>query len=266
MASLGVNGSVHANQDVWLDFNTGWLANLELAALSAGVTPFNPTEVAMIESDLEGLFQDAYQGYTVNFFTTAPTGAHERVDFGAITTNDNLLGLANFDFRNRSNSVQEVYVRNFDFFLEAGDAREDQLRELTTSLAGTAIHEVGHAFGLRHVHAFGDPRITPANYADTQGFQNDHFMATGSTGLTEVRREMPRTFSDWSRLHLEAASRLSPTGFSPFFELFVGDVGDDFVTATPLDLEAASSVNADAAIAVASLADDLDVDLFQITV
>ena len=261
-----IANSVWGMQNVWLDFNPGWDAHLFAAASSSGVAPFSVTETADLETEILSAFESAYAGYTVNFTTFDPGGPRERVDFGAITSSSSLLGQATLDFRNASNSTQDVYVANFDFILEPADDRTQQLSEFAAAVSGTAAHELGHAFGLRHFYAYGDPRITPANYSNTLGFQNDHLMATGSTGLNEMGRETARTFSDWSRLQLELGSRLSNTNINELLELFVGDFGSTLAAAEPLSLQQLNISNAMAGVVIAELASDTDVDFFEFSV
>ncbi len=266
LLGLLVLESASGAQNVWLDFNAGWNANLATVSSTAGVAAFSEGEITQLENSILDAFAAAYNAYTVDFSFGDPSAPHERVDFGAITTDSTLLGQTTFDFRNRSQGTQDVFVANFATFLESTDDRSEQLAELAATLAGTAAHELGHAFGLQHVYAYGDTRITPDRYGDTMGIQNEHIMATGSTGLSEAGRELTRTFSDWSRLHLEAGSRLSDTTLETLFELFIGDVGSDIATADPLPLQTMDVSNSIAGFAVAALQTEVDVDVFEVLV
>ncbi len=89
-------------------------------------------------------------------------------------------------------------------------------------LAGTAAHELGHSFGLLHHHAYSNAGITPANYASTGGLQNNHIIATGSTGLGETGRETIRDFSPFSKVMMDISGGAGVT--------FAGQDNDSLVT------------------------------------
>ena len=69
------------------------------------------------------------------------------------------------------------------------------------------------------VNPSADPNITPANYANTGGLQNQYIIATAPTGLTEAGRETVRTFNRWERAQFDITGSLG--------------VGDTIVT-TPI--------------------------------
>jgi hypothetical protein len=93
------------------------------------------------------------------------------------------------------------------------------IAELSTALAGTAAHELGHSLGLQHHDAYGDPAIVATGvdggnnptYASTGDVQNTHIEATGSTGITEAQRETARTLSTIEKAKLEFGTGLRPS-------------------------------------------------------
>lgn len=240
--------------DVWLDFISGtdsdWVEQLNAATTSAGVANFSETERSTIESNIVTLLETAYGDFLVDFSLTDPGGTRERINMGA-TTSGGSYGSAPLDFLNDGTGTQKVYTANFDNFLESFDSRSNQIAEISTALAGTAAHELGHSVGLRHHAAYGTPGITTANYSNTGGLQNVHFMATGKTGLNETERETPRSFSPWSRLSMEAASDI-PLVASPLPATSEdpGDAGEDPTTAQLLTLTSRPLSGFDAALIV----------------
>ena len=126
-----------------------------------------------------------------------------------------------------------MFAANFGGFIESNEPRSQQIQEIATSLAGTGVHELGHSLGLRHHAAYGTPGITPSNYNNTQGLQNAHYLATGSTGLNEIERESTRTFSTWSNVLLEAA--LGVTANPLELQTESGDAGDGIAGAQVLN-------------------------------
>jgi hypothetical protein len=86
-----------------------------------------------------------------------------------------------------------VWGRGFhDSYGGAGEAvapANATLERWATAIAGTAAHEAGHNFGLPH--EFSAPR-------PGEDMQNNHLLATGSTGLTGEQRVTRRHFSDRS--------------------------------------------------------------------
>ena len=65
------------------------------------------------------------------------------------------------------------------------------LERWSTAIAGTVAHEAGHNYGLPH--SSSAPRS-----GTSEDQQNNHFLATGSTGLTGEQRVTRRHFSDTS--------------------------------------------------------------------
>jgi len=261
--------------DVWLDFISGtdsdWVEQLNAATDSAGVADFSETERSTIESNILTMLEIAYTDFMVNFSLTDPGGTRERINMGA-TTSGSSYGSAPLDFLNEKTGTQKVYTANFDKNLESIDSRSSQITEISTALAGTAAHELGHSVGLRHHAAYGTPGITTANYSNTGGLQNVHIMATGNTGLNETERETPRSFSPWSRLSMEAASDI-PLVASPLPATSEdpGDAGEDPATAQLLTLTSRPLSGFNAALIVGGEIEEIaahnlyDVDVYSFT-
>ena len=184
------------------------------------------------------------------------------------------------------NSVPKVATGNFNSALEpAFDTRAESIQEISTSLAGTAAHELGHALGLQHHFAYSASGITPDNLNNTGGLQNQHVIATGGTGINEREREQAdRTFSPFSRVILDIAggvtSQIGNFGrentsivdnpvFSDASELGTqNDAGDTFATAQQLSFQRGDTSGADISFIEADLdggADDVDIFSFTLT-
>lgn len=86
-----------------------------------------------------------------------------------------------------------VWARGFhDAYGGAGGALSPAnatLERWATAIAGTVAHEAGHNYGLPHEFSASRPG---------EDMQNNHLLATGSTGLTGEQRVTRRHFSDLS--------------------------------------------------------------------
>lgn len=219
---------------VWLDYITDnhdgsggaangtadWIEELNQATASAGVANFTPTERATIQSNIQSHLETMFADYNVSFTTTNPAGSHDTLYFGV---ESGALGFAPLDIGNQfTDQIANVAPASFGFFIESGDPRSAQISEISLGLAGTAAHELGHAFGLHHYHSYSNAGITPANYAATGGLQNNHIIATGSTGLDEIGRQTIRTFSPFSRLLYDISGGSA--------SVFTGQDNDSLVT------------------------------------
>lgn len=212
-----VTQPAHASITVWLDFTSDnhngsggaangtadWIDELNQATADAGVANFSAAERSTIEANILADLNTMYSEYQVTFATTNPGGDIETIYFGVESA---ALGFAPLDLGNRFNGdlgITNVAPRTFAFNIENFDPRADQIAEISASLAGTAAHELGHSVGLLHHHAYSDEGINPGNYADTMGLQNQHVIATGSTGLGEAGRETLRDFSPFEKVMLD---------------------------------------------------------------
>ncbi len=265
--SMSLSGNTQAAMLIHLDFGAAWETGINAATTNAGVSNFNVTERAQIEANIQSQLETMYGNFDVSFSSVAPvSGAYTTLDFGATTASSTTLGQAGVDFRNLTTTqTADVYTLNFGGFIESFDPRSTQILEVSTSLAGTAAHELGHSFGMLHNAAFGDPGITPANYANTSGIQNTHIMATGSTGLNEVERETLRTFSQWSNLILETGNNLTADPLNNSKQLEVADASATSGSAQSVSLVRKSISDLDAALIEGSLFDDSDVDTYALS-
>jgi hypothetical protein len=236
LALVSAVSAASADVSVWLDF-TNFSSRLDELTTAAGVDPFSASEQTTIRTSIQSRMAAVYWNFTVSFTDTAPSGDHETVHFGNTTGDGGLLGQAQeIDWLNRNkNDVANVYTSNFAFIIdEFSDSvnRSQQLDELTAALGGTAAHELAHNLGLQHFDCYGDPRIGPANYANTQGYQNEHIMATGPTGLDEAGREQDRDFCTLELAKLEYGDGL--TDHTPDTYLEPGGAHDTPATALAL--------------------------------
>ncbi len=220
---LKATGAASADVSVWLDF-TNFSSRLDELAVSAGIDPFSEVEQSSVRSSIQSRMAAVYWNFTIAFTDTAPGGEYETVRFGSTTGNSGLLGQAEqIDLLNlNKHNVADIFTANFAFILDefSGSVnRDQQLDQLSAALAGTGAHELAHNLGLQHFDAYGDPRIGPENYANTQGHQNEHIMATGPTGLTEQGREQDRTLTTLELAKLEYGDGLTdhtpPTYLEP---------------------------------------------------
>lgn len=264
-ACFGTPSPARADLAIWADFNATWATSLDQSATAAGVAVFSAAERAQIESIIVNTLEQVYAAYNVTFSTTDPGGQRTRINFGATGGAAGTFGTAPLDFRNQTvNQTANVYAYNFASFIEAGDARGAQINEIAVSLGGTAAHEAGHTLGLHHHHSYGTPGITPANYSNTGGLQNQHIMATGSTGLSETGRETPRSFSQWENVILEAALHLTDNPLATTNE--AADAGDTTAAAQLIDLTSLAISQTLGALVRGNLGTPADVDVYSFTV
>ena len=274
----GAGGSANGTAD--------WIDNLNVIATASGIALFSPGERTTIETSIKSQLETIYAAYpAVTFSPVLPGGPHERINFGAFDATPGSLGIATgLDFMNLFASTgteataARVFSNNFAFFVESGDPRATIISELTTALAGTGAHELAHSVGAQHHHSYGDPGITPANYANTGGIQNTHIMATGQTGISEAERETPRTLSQWENLMLESAggaisglhgvtgTSLAATVLAESDSFTAGDIGGTPAAAKALSLSFLPVSGLNAANTVSTLSTDADVDFYKFTV
>ena len=304
-------------QDVWVDFtsdfhdgNNGdpngvsdWIDELNEATRRSSTDTFDANERTMIQDNILGSLNNIYADYNINFTTTQPNGVHDVLYYGR--DNDfpgvgGSFGSAQSDIGNldavsysasflanpngNPGSLPKVSTGNFNGFLEPNfDTRAELIQELSTALGGTGAHELGHTFGLQHYFAYSDAGITPNNFSDTGGLQNQHIIATGSTGLNEAEREAgDRTLSPFSRVIMDIAggvtSRQGTFGrenttlvdnpvFSDASELEDGiDAGNTLAAAQQLFFQAGDTSNADVSFIEADIdGGSGDVDVFSFT-
>jgi hypothetical protein len=196
----GAAGSANGTAD-WID---------ELTKATTTITPFTPAERGVIEAEILSQLGTIYAGYDITFTTTVPAaGPFDAIAFGMNSFGFGSLGIAPSDPANiASSQVGGIATGNFDFILDEFSGtteRATQIAQISTALAGTGGHELGHTLGLFHHHAYSDPPITPATYGATGGVQNAYIMGTGPTGLDEIGRETLRGLSPWEKAILDMA-------------------------------------------------------------
>lgn len=290
--------AVNADVDVFVDFvsdigdgmgggangTADWIDNLATLTTAAGVDAFTPTERGTIETNIISKLSTMYGAFSGVTVSTTSAGSEERVSFGAYDGTPGSLGVAPGNILNTSDhdgsegTAARVFTNNFGFILDefSGSAsRATQIEQISAALAGTGGHELGHALGVLHHHAYGDPGISPANYANTADIQNTHVIATGSTGLGEIGRETDRTFSKMSNLMLEAAgggffggSTVAGTVLTTTTpDITATDsVGGTTGSATALALTSLPVSGLDSAMATGVLQTAADVDVFSFAV
>ena len=210
---LFIASNAQAQINVFVDFG-GFETELDSATGSAGVADFTAGEIATIQTNILDSLNTLYSGFDITFTTTNPGGTFETLDFGVTGSG---FGLADrIDFGNQvGNDVGRIFTGNFGTFIEAGDSRATQILEISTSLAGTAGHELGHNIGLEHRDPYGMAAFPASNSTggfNTGGAHNMNVMGTGITGLSEVEREVPRVLSDISRVKVNFAQGAVPGG------------------------------------------------------
>jgi len=250
--------------NVFLDFGPTWQSALESVSSEAGVPAFSASERDQIETIIHDVFLTAWSGFDLNIVTADPGGFRDRVDFGAVSSDPNMLGSAVLDFGNSATGTARVFAANFYWSIEAEDDRADQMLELGTSLGGTGIHELAHSYGARHVNAYGTPGINPTNYGNTAGLQNQHFMGTGPTGIDELQRESPRTLSEWTKVIMEVAHGVTAAPRMLQDELL--DAGSDIGTAQSLPLSFRDLSGTDAGYLQGRIETETDSDWYSFTV
>lgn len=247
-----------AQVTVWVDFTSDihnafgggpngtadWIDELNKATGIAGVTTFTPSERADIETEILLQLATIYFDYDVTFTTTMPvSGEFDAIAYGKTSFGFGSYGIAPNDVANiEAGHVAGVATGNFDDLIDefdGVDSRALQMSQLSTALAGTGAHELGHTFGLNHHHSYSDPSIIPTTlsplaYGPTGGVQNSNIMATASTGIEETEREVLRAFSPWEMAMLDfagGATAAYPVGYdhqsvvSSPVELFLAEGG-----------------------------------------
>lgn len=187
--------------------NTAWMAG----GYGSGLTGAEHTLFrGLVKSKVETI----YAGFSANITTTVPGGNFERLNLGSTTGSGGLLGSADrIDWRNVfKNDSARVYIANFGWAVNSGAfSRATNIDRLANAVAGTTGHEMGHNLGLQHYDPYGVDSIRAPSYPNTGGVQNNHIMATGSTGLSLGGRVVPRTLNPLETLKLEFADTFAPT-------------------------------------------------------
>ena len=300
--------------DVWVDFTSDfhdgnggasngvadWIDELnEATRRSGGVTDGPPSQNQFtvadrqeIQSNIVSELEAIYAGYNLNFVTSQPAGVHDVIYFGG---DDDLPEISNSTFGRASSDlgnlqtrtytttnngnppgVSTIFTGNFSSSLEPRfNTREESIEEISVALGGTAAHEFGHSFGLFHQYAYS--AIGISDLTNSGGLQNQHLMATGSTGLNEAQRETRRTLAPFSRVILDIAGGSTTYGGAalvdnPVISTFEGgpgagadggDAGGSFGTATDLVFSIGESSGDEISFIEGDLDSTTDVDVFK---
>lgn len=294
--------------DVWVDFTSDfhdgfngspngiadWIDELDQGTSDVGIAAFSSAERAIIEANILSDLNTIYAGYNINFMTSRPAGEHDVIymardndhpDVPSLNYGSSPIDVGNQDTNAYSSvggnpsGVPKVTPANMaSEFIEFGDSRATQIAEFSTVLAGTAAHELGHSFGLMHHHVYSHPNISPQNYRNTRGVQNEYLMATSSTGIRESQREAIRELSPFSRVMLDIAggSDASPSEennplvsghiVSDRTEKGSADAGDTMASAQPLSFRIGPTSGSAISFVEADLdGSTTDIDLFSLS-
>ncbi|MCB0825049.1 MAG: PPC domain-containing protein [Armatimonadetes bacterium] len=218
--ALGVvaaSSSAFAVYEVHLDwlgsesqFDAAWTA----AGYGAG-DALTASDHVFLQHTTETHLEAIFAPFGVDFKISAPAIPHETLVYGATTGSSGTFGVADeIDWRNKTpDNSARIFSGNFGIIMSStAFSRVENLERFAHALAGTGAHELLHNHGLQHYDAFGQPDIRANNgYADVAGQQNDSIMATGSTGLSLLRRGMPRFMNPLEMVKFEFAMGVTPT-------------------------------------------------------
>lgn len=218
LAILTLTGHALA-YDVFLDWS-GADTQFQLAwdsAFGAAADDLTVAELDDIKASVKTSVEAAYAGFMTTFVTSAPAGTFQTIAFGSTTTSTGLFGIASrIDWRNSSKGdTAYVYLKNFgtgNGILSGFESRADNIAWIKNAVSGTTAHELGHELGLHHYDCFCyDDNTYAGGYNTFDEDQNNHIMATGSSGLTALdRRTKVRTFNTLEKIRLEYADEVSP--------------------------------------------------------
>ncbi len=185
--------------------NSQPIAAFTAANLDSDLTATTAT-TTQLRNRITEQVRDSYCEFSVEVIQSttepAPTGtAWQVVGVGADTEPGNRFGRAQ-DIDTGDSDLEDyarVWATEFhDAYGTAGGINGDALapanatiERWSTAIAGTVAHEAGHNYGL--LHGSSAPRS-----GTSEDQQNNHFLATGSTGLTDEQRVTRRHFSDTS--------------------------------------------------------------------
>ncbi|MEX2244496.1 MAG: PEP-CTERM sorting domain-containing protein [Fimbriimonadaceae bacterium] len=263
VVSLAVSAALVEAGNVWLDW-TGAKANIDIAWSNAGYSAgqaMTTPEYDAFRANVKSKMDTHWAGFNATFLETNPGGLFETLRLGSTTGSSGLYGQAErLDWRNRfKDDIANLYLANFGAMINASTfTRAENLERLANAVAGTASHELGHNCGLQHYDCYGQDNINAPLYSGITGQQNDAIMATGSTGLTSLRRGLPRSFNPLETMKLEFADGFAPTLGQTVTEMVAphgSTATAQAVFGTLLPISGRSAVNIDGGISANGQAD-----------
>jgi hypothetical protein len=216
-----ITSPVAGQVTVFLDYGTAgnpdddFNARLNELTAMTGYAPPSVAEVAGLKAAIKSGLQAAFAPLNVSFVENLPvSGDFKRLEFGQLQqlgTENVPIGSGDWENDGWLNidptGTGHVYPVNFANFQSYFPplSRTQALQLLTGAMTLTAVHEVGHGFGLNHHDAYGNPAIQPATYSNTGGVQYIDPMSFGNgTGFdVTTALSINHRFSQLSMAKLE---------------------------------------------------------------
>jgi len=158
-----------------------------LPAFDLSLYGLGAVDAAAVETQVIGIFEDAFSMWDVTIATAAPGGTFALMGVGN-DIHGGTLGGGLFGTSQPADDWGRTFGGSFSQWAEWTGANATVDR-IATAIGFTSVHEIGHVLGLSHSDAASTMNI----------------MATGSTGITmEERATLDRFFSVASIAKLDA--------------------------------------------------------------